>query len=53
MSTTLTQEILREEERLSDAVGSGRYVPATRAVIQENEGVWFNDEASARGNAGR
>ena len=34
-----------DEERLSEAVGSGRYVPATRAVIQEYEGVWFNDEA--------
>jgi len=34
-----------DEERLSEAVGTGRYVPATRAVIQEYEGVWFNDEA--------
>jgi len=34
-----------DEERLSEAVESGRYVPATRAVIQEYEGVWFNDEA--------
>jgi hypothetical protein len=34
-----------DEERLSDALSSGRYVPATRSVIQQYEGVWFNDEA--------
>lgn len=34
-----------DEERLSDALASGRYVPATRSVIQRYEGVWFNDEA--------
>jgi len=34
-----------EEERLAEAVSSGRYVPATREVIQKNRGVWFNDEA--------
>jgi hypothetical protein len=34
-----------DEERLSEALASGRYVPATRSVIQRYEGVWFNDEA--------
>jgi hypothetical protein len=34
-----------DEERLSEALSSGRYVPATRRVIQQYEGVWFNDEA--------
>jgi hypothetical protein len=34
-----------DEERLSEALSSGRYVPATRSVIQQYEGVWFNDEA--------
>jgi hypothetical protein len=42
-----------DEERLSDAVGSGRYVPATRAVIQDYEGVWFNDEAFVISRTGR
>jgi hypothetical protein len=42
-----------DEERLSEAVGTGRYVPATRAVIQENEGVWFNDEAFVISRTGR
>jgi hypothetical protein len=34
-----------DEERLSEALSTGRYVQATRRVIQEYEGVWFNDEA--------
>jgi hypothetical protein len=34
-----------DEERLSDALSTGRYVQATRSVIQQHEGVWFNDEA--------
>jgi hypothetical protein len=34
-----------DEERLAEAVSSGRYVPATREVIQKRQGVWFNDEA--------
>jgi hypothetical protein len=34
-----------DEERLSEALSTGRYVPATRRVIQQYEGVWFNDEA--------
>jgi hypothetical protein len=34
-----------DEGRLSEALSSGRYVPATRRVIQQYEGVWFNDEA--------
>jgi hypothetical protein len=34
-----------EEERLAEAVSTGRYIPATREVIQQHQGVWFNDEA--------
>jgi hypothetical protein len=34
-----------DEERLSEALSTGRYVQATRSVIQQHEGVWFNDEA--------
>lgn len=34
-----------DEDRLAEAVTSGRYVPATREVIQRRQGVWFNDEA--------
>lgn len=34
-----------DEERLAEAVSSGRYVPATREVIRKYQGVWFNDEA--------
>ncbi len=34
-----------DEERLAEAAGSGRYLPATRAVIQRHKAVWFNDEA--------
>jgi hypothetical protein len=42
-----------DEERLSEALGSGRYVPATRSVIQRYEGVWFNDEAFVISRGGR
>jgi hypothetical protein len=41
-----------DEERLSEALSSGRYVPATRRVIQQYEGVWFNDEAFVITRAG-
>jgi hypothetical protein len=34
-----------DEDRLAEAVSSGRYIPATRDVIQKYQGVWFNDEA--------
>ena len=42
-----------DEERLSAAMRSGRYLPATRAVLQEYEGVWFNDEAFVISRSGR
>lgn len=41
-----------DEERLSEALSSGRYVPATRRIIQQYEGVWFNDEAFVITRAG-
>lgn len=41
-----------DEERLAEAVTSGRYVPATRDVIQKYQGVWFNDEAFVISRAG-
>ncbi|HZD23508.1 MAG TPA: hypothetical protein VE569_08925 [Acidimicrobiia bacterium] len=34
-----------DEERLSAAMRSGSYVPATRSVLERYGGVWFNDEA--------
>lgn len=34
-----------DEERLSEAMASGAYVPATRAVLERYGEVWFNDEA--------
>jgi hypothetical protein len=34
-----------DEARLAEAVSSGRYVQATRDVIQKYHGVWFQDEA--------
>jgi hypothetical protein len=34
-----------DEERLSEAMTSGAYVPATRSVLERYGGVWFNDEA--------
>ncbi|MBW3667404.1 MAG: hypothetical protein KY394_07400 [Actinobacteria bacterium] len=33
-----------DEERLAEAISSGRYIPATREVIRKHQGVWFNDE---------
>jgi hypothetical protein len=42
-----------DEERLSEALSSGRYVQATRRVIQQYEGVWFNDEAFVVSRADR
>ncbi len=34
-----------DETRLSQAMASGAYVPATRGVLERYGGVWFNDEA--------
>jgi hypothetical protein len=34
-----------EEQRLVDALDSGAYVEATRRVLKEHGGVWFNDES--------
>jgi hypothetical protein len=34
-----------DEARLSQAMASGAYVPATRDVLERYGGVWFNDEA--------
>lgn len=34
-----------DEARLSQAMDSGAYVPATRDVLERYGGVWFNDEA--------
>ena len=34
-----------DEARMSEAVTSGAYIDATRAVIEEHGGVWFNDES--------
>jgi hypothetical protein len=34
-----------EDERLTEAVKSGRYVAATSAVLQKYGGLWFNDES--------
>jgi hypothetical protein len=34
-----------DEERMSKAVTSGAYIEATRSVIEEHGGVWFNDES--------
>lgn len=34
-----------DEPRLSEAMASGVYVPATRDVLARYGGVWFNDEA--------
>ncbi len=33
------------EDRLSEALASGRYVDATRKVLARHGGVWFNDES--------
>ncbi len=34
-----------DEGRLSEAMASGVYVPATREVLERRGAVWFNDEA--------
>lgn len=34
-----------DEERLSQAMSTGAYVPAVRNVLELHGGVWFNDEA--------
>jgi hypothetical protein len=34
-----------DEDRLSAAMQSGAYVPATQSVLERYGGVWFNDEA--------
>jgi hypothetical protein len=34
-----------DEARLSEAISSGAYVPATRKVLERHDRVWFNDEA--------
>lgn len=34
-----------DEDRLSAAMTSGAYVPATQSVLERHGGVWFNDEA--------
>ena len=34
-----------DEERMSKAVTSGAYIEATRSVIEEHGGIWFNDES--------
>ncbi len=34
-----------DEVRLSEAMASGAYVPATREVLERRGAVWFNDEA--------
>ena len=34
-----------EEQRLAEALNSGAYVEATRRVVKEHGGVWFNDES--------
>lgn len=34
-----------DEPRLSEAMASGAYVPATRDVLERHGEVWFNDEA--------
>lgn len=34
-----------DENRLSEALSTGAYIPATREVLERYGGVWFNDEA--------
>jgi hypothetical protein len=34
-----------EDERLNEAVKSGRYLAATGAVLRKYGGLWFNDES--------
>jgi hypothetical protein len=33
-----------EDERLGEAVASGRYLDATQGVLRKHGGLWFNDE---------
>jgi hypothetical protein len=34
-----------EDDRLTEAVQSGRYLAATGAVLHKYGGLWFNDES--------
>jgi hypothetical protein len=34
-----------EDDRLNEAVASGKYIDATRDVLRENGGLWFYDES--------
>jgi hypothetical protein len=34
-----------EDQRLSEAISSGVYLEATKAVLQEHGGLWFRDES--------
>jgi len=34
-----------EEERLDEVVTTGAYLDATQEVLQEHDGLWFNDES--------
>jgi hypothetical protein len=33
-----------EDERLDSVVATGAYLDVTQRVLQENSGLWFNDE---------
>ena len=34
-----------EDERVGEAMRSDRYLEAARAVLEENQGLWFQDES--------
>jgi hypothetical protein len=34
-----------EDDRLASVVSDGRYLDATREVLQQHGGLWFNDES--------
>ena len=34
-----------EDERVAEAMRTERYLQATRAVLEENDGLWFQDES--------
>ena len=34
-----------DEQRLAEALATGAYVEATRRVLKERGGVWFNNES--------
>jgi hypothetical protein len=34
-----------EDDRLNEAVKDSRYIDATREVLHEHNGLWFNDES--------